>query len=131
MEHSQCRGNRGALKSSNSRMSTFGRYRGSYTMIPGDALRNLGMQPHTRSNFIMADSSCIEWEVGRTWVRIGNQSEITLVMFANEDTEPLLGAYTLQGMLLAVDTPNERLVPVPDLLKTGTVFDSQYPALPG
>ena len=102
-----------------------------YTRIPGDVLRDLGVQPHTRSNFIMADGSYIEREVGRTWVRIGNQSEITLVVFANEDTEPLLGAYMLQGMLLAVDTPNERLVPVPDLLKTGTVFDSQDPALPG
>ena len=88
-----------------------------YTRIPGKVLRDLGVQPHTRSNFIMADGGYIEREVGRTSVGIGNQSEITLVVFANEDTEPLLGAYMLQGMLLAVDTPNERLVSVPGLLK--------------
>ncbi len=89
----------------------------SYTMIPGNILRDLGVEPHTQFNFIMADGSYIEREVGRTWVRIGNQLEITLVVFANEDAEPLLGSYTLQGMLLAVDTPNERLVSVPGLLK--------------
>ena len=89
----------------------------SYTMIPGSILRALGVEPHTQFNFIMADGSYIEREVGRTWVRIGDQSEITLVVFANEDAEPLLGAYTLQGMPLAVDTPNERLVSVPGLLK--------------
>ena len=89
----------------------------SYTMVPGNVLRGLGIEPHTQFNFIMDDGSYIEREVGRTWVRIGNQSEITLVVFANEEAEPLLGAYTLQGMLLAVDTPNERLVSVPGLLK--------------
>ena len=89
----------------------------SYTMIPGNLLKGLGVEPHIRFNFIMADGNQIERDVGRTWVRIGNQSEVTLVVFANEDSEPLLGAYTLQGMLLAVDTPNERLVSVPGLLK--------------
>ena len=91
--------------------------RARYTMIPGDLLRGLGVEPHTRFNVIMADGNHIERDVGRTWVRIGKQSEVTLVVFANEDSEPLLGAYTLQGMLLAVDTPNERLVSVPGLLK--------------
>ncbi len=33
------------------------------------------------------------------------------------DAEALLGAYALRGLLLAVDTPNEQLVPVPGLLK--------------
>ncbi len=90
----------------------------SYTMIPGNILKDLGVEPHTQFNFIMADGSYIEREVGRTWVRVGNQSEITLVVFANEDAEPLLGSYTLQGMLLAVDTPNERLISVPGLSKS-------------
>ena len=41
---------------------------------------------------------------------------VTLAVFADNDTEALLGAYTLQGMLLAVDTPNELLILVDGLL---------------
>ena len=41
---------------------------------------------------------------------------VGLVIFGLEDTEPLLGAHTLQGLLLAADPVNERLVSVPGLL---------------
>ena len=37
-------------------------------------------------------------------------------MFGDEDVEPILGAYSLQGLLLAVDTPNEQLVTTQGLL---------------
>ena len=50
-------------------------------------------------------------------MRIDGKKEVTLVVFADEGTEALLGAYTLQGMLLAVDTPNEQLISVDGLLK--------------
>lgn len=43
--------------------------------------------------------------------------EITLVVFADEEVEPLLGAYSLQGLMLGVESPNERLVPVDALME--------------
>ena len=55
--------------------------------------------------------------VGRSWIRIGDRSEITLVVLADDDVEPLLGAYSLQGLMLGVDSPNERIVPVNALMK--------------
>ena len=88
----------------------------SYTTVPASILRELGVPAHQRATFILADGRRIERKVGRTWARINGKSEITLVVFGEEGTEPLLGAYTLQGLLLTVDSPNERLLPTPGLL---------------
>ena len=89
----------------------------SYSAIPASVLASLGVEPHDRVNFILADGGVIQRDVGRTWMRIDGKKEVTLVVFADEGTEALLGAYTLQGMLLAVDTPNEQLISVDGLLK--------------
>ena len=42
---------------------------------------------------------------------------ITWVIFGEERAAALLGAYTLEGLLLAVDPYNERLIPVVGSLK--------------
>ena len=89
----------------------------SYTVIPAALLRQLGVEAHDRVTFILADGTQILRDVGRTWIRVMEKSEVTLVVFGNDEAEALLGAYALQGLLLAVDTPNEQLVPVPGLLK--------------
>ena len=87
----------------------------SLTAIPGSLLRRLGVTTHTRYTFELADGREIERDVGRTWIRIGDRSEITPVMFNDEDTDPLLGSISVHGLMLAVDSPNERLIPAPRL----------------
>ncbi len=88
----------------------------SFTTLPGPFLYSLGVTPHDRFTFTMADGRQIRRDVGQTWIRIGDRSVITLVVFGDENVEPLLGAYSLQGLVLAVDPPNERLIPSPRLL---------------
>ena len=88
----------------------------SYTTVPSSVLRNMTVTAHDRVTFILADGRRVQRDLGRTWVRIQGKSEITLVVFGDEESEALLGAYTLQGLLLGVDTPNDRLVPVLGLL---------------
>ncbi len=88
----------------------------SYTSMPATILRRLGVPVRDQVTFILADGNQILRNVGQTWIRIDGKSVITLIVFGDEDAAPLLGAYTLQGLLLGVDTPNERLVPVPGLL---------------
>jgi clan AA aspartic protease len=89
----------------------------SYTVVPRSVLRRLGVTAHEHVPFVLADGRLIYRDVGRTWIRVNEKSEITLVVFGDDDTEALLGAYALQGLLLTVDTPNERLVPARGLLK--------------
>ena len=87
----------------------------SITAIPAPILHRLGVTPHDRDTFILADGRVIEREIGQAWLRVSDRSVITLVMFADEETPSLLGAYSLQGLRLAVDSPTERLIPSPRL----------------
>ena len=75
----------------------------SLTTVPASTLRRLGVTPHTRYTFELADGREIERAVGRTWIRLGDRSEITPVMFNDEDTAPLLGSISVHGLMLAVD----------------------------
>ncbi len=50
--------------------------------------------------------------MGRTWVRVDGQQEFTQVVFAGVETEPILGAVTLEEMGLAVDPVRRSLQPV-------------------
>ena len=88
----------------------------TYTTAPASILQRLGVTPHDRVPFIMADGRRIERQVGRTRVRVDGKAEVTLVVFGDEGVEALLGAYTLEGLRLGIDPANERLVPTPGLL---------------
>ena len=54
--------------------------------------------------------------MGRVWVTIDGASEVSLVIFGEDDTPPLLGAYTLEGLRLAADPVQRRLVPTRSIL---------------
>ena len=88
----------------------------SVTTLPGSLLRELGVTPHDQLTFVLADGRRIQRDVGQTWVRIDGRAIITQVVFGDESVQPILGAYTLQGLMLAVDTPNETLVRTEALL---------------
>ena len=88
----------------------------TYTALPASLLQSLGVSPHERWPFELADGRTVERDVGRTWVQIDDRSEIVPVVFADEDSEALLGAVTLEIFRLAVDPVRRRLVPVPGLL---------------
>ncbi len=86
-------------------------------MLPRALLDRLGVRPRDRVTFELADGRANEYDVGETTVRIGNRVRTTLVIFADNGSQPLLGAYTLEAFLLAIDPVNRRLVPVRGLLK--------------
>ncbi len=88
----------------------------SYTMVPGSLLQQLGVVPHTSRRFFLADGRAIERQMGRGWVRLDGQMEMTLLVFGDEGTAVLLGAYTLEALGLGVDPVDRRLVPVPGVL---------------
>ena len=87
----------------------------TYTVIPRPLLERLRVEPRERAKFRLADERVIERDVGQTWIRIEGKSVITLVVFAEEDASPLLGAYALEGLLLAADPVTQSLVPVEGL----------------
>jgi len=88
----------------------------SYTALPASFLQRLGVSPHERRLFELADGSMVERDMGQTWVRIDGRTAIVPVVFGDEGVEALLGAVTLEIFGLAVDPVRRRLVPVPGLL---------------
>jgi clan AA aspartic protease len=88
----------------------------SYTVVPGPLLERLGVTRETIEAFVLADGRTVEFALGETRVRIDGRTVTTLVVFGAPDVRPLLGAYTLEGLRLAPDPVNRRLVPAPPLL---------------
>ena len=82
-----------------------------YTTLPARLLRDLGIAPMGKRRFLVADGRRVEMEYGRAWATIDGESEITIVAFGADDAPPVLGAYTLEGLALAVDPSSQRLVP--------------------
>lgn len=88
----------------------------TYTTVPRTLLERLGVTPHARDVFMLADGRRMERDIGRAWVRIDGRAEMTLVVFGEPEAPALLGAYALEGLRLAADPVGRRLVPVPGLL---------------
>ena len=83
----------------------------AYTTIPARLLRELGIEPMGQRQFMLADGQRVWMDYGQAWVTVGEESVITIVVFSEDDAPPLLGAYTLEGLALAVDPLHQRLVP--------------------
>ena len=83
----------------------------NFTCLPASVLRELDIRPTRQVLSQLADGSMVEEQIGRATVRVEGMEEITIVLFAGESAPALLGAYTLEGFLLAVDPVEKRLVP--------------------
>ena len=83
----------------------------SFTMVPADLLSELGVSPTGTVTLELADGRRVGYDIGRAMASIGERTEATLVVFGEENTDPLLGAYTLEGLRLAVDPVHGRLIP--------------------
>lgn len=88
----------------------------AYSMLPGNLLRQLGIEPSYTSAFEFADGRRINMDIGEARATINGTSVTTLVIFGEDDVPALLGAYTLEGLRLAVDPINQRLVPATPIL---------------
>ena len=89
----------------------------TYTTLPGSLLARMGVAQEGYRRFELADNRVVEYPIGQARIRLEGQELIVLVVFALEDTDPLLGATALEIFGLGVDPIKQRLAPVPALLK--------------
>lgn len=82
-----------------------------YTVAPARLLRELGITPLRKRVFEMGDGRRIEMDLGEARATIDGTSVTTIVVFGDDAASALLGAYTLEGLGLAVDPLGQRLVP--------------------
>lgn len=90
----------------------------TFTTAPADILEGLGVQRERQVRLRLEDDRVIERDVGETYVRLNGQTLRTLVVFSDAGEPTLLGVYTLEAALLAVDPLGQRLIPTDALMMT-------------
>jgi clan AA aspartic protease len=89
----------------------------TYSWVPADLLRRLGVEPEEEWPFVLADGREVTYPIGSVRLRFAGRTRSTVTVFGVPDSEPLLGVVTLEELGLAADPVNRRLIPVPGLLK--------------
>ena len=84
----------------------------TYTALPGDLLRRLGVPVAEIAQSELADGSMAPIEVGDTIIRLEGRQFPTPVIFGGDGGPSLLGVMALERARLAVDPLNGRLIPV-------------------
>jgi len=82
-----------------------------YTWIPGKKLETIGVEREKKDlRFVMANGQVITRSVGFAIIRVAKAFTIDEVVFAEPGDQVLLGARTLEGLNLAVDSRQKKLV---------------------
>ena len=89
----------------------------SFTSAPASLLDELGVVPKAKVEMELADGRTNLYDIGEARATIGERSATTWVIFGEDDARPLLGAYTLEGLLLTVDPRKLEVVPAPYFLR--------------
>jgi len=81
-----------------------------YTWVPGQLLRQMGLQPAEKIEFTMANGKPEFRDVVEAVMRLDGRVRHTICIFGEDNDLVLLGAYALEGFGLAADPVNRRLV---------------------
>jgi predicted aspartyl protease len=84
-----------------------------YSFVPRDTLARLGIAPHSRLRFRLADGSVIERDRGDALFFYKNQQGAAPVIFAEREDATLLGAVTLESLGFVLDAVRRDLMPLP------------------
>ena len=88
----------------------------TYTMLPASLLTSLGVSPTGKRVLRFPNGERIRMDIGEAAIRIDGRVRTAIVVFADEDSRPILGMVTLEAFSVAVDTVNQRLIPKPAFL---------------
>lgn len=89
----------------------------SYTSLPEGMLDELAIERDEIRQFELADNRIVEYPLGETRVRVEGREKTVPVVFAPDDTMPLVDATTLEILGLGIDPILGKLVPVNALRK--------------
>jgi len=82
-----------------------------YTWLPAATLEKVGVKREKKDvSFIMTNGQVVTRSVGFAIIRVGKFFTIDEVVFAEKGDLALLGARTLEGLNLVVDSARRRLV---------------------
>ena len=82
-------------------------------LVPGSYLRAIGIEPRSTRKYELADGSEVDMDVAGVELEFMGDMIGATVIFAPDDTEPILGRVALESMGLVVDPDTERLKRLP------------------
>jgi predicted aspartyl protease len=91
-----------------------------YSFVPRAVLERLGIQPHARQRFRLADGSTIDRDRGDALFFYKGHRGAAPVIFAEEADATLLGAVTLESLGFVLDAVRRDLLPLPMVI-AGTI----------
>ena len=75
----------------------------SYTALPVEVVRLLGLKPSFEQTFSLADGTRIKRKIGNALVKLEGKEVATPVILGQKGDEALLGVLTLEGLGLVLD----------------------------
>ena len=91
-----------------------------YSFVPRGVLERLGITPHSRQRFRLADGSTIERDRGDATFFYKSQQGAAPVIFGEPGDATLLGAVTLESLGLVLDAVRRDLMPLPMVVAGST-----------
>jgi clan AA aspartic protease len=86
-----------------------------YTWLPRAVFDRLDVKPSGKRRFQTADGRIVNRNVAELVIRIDGETATTICVLGDPGDQVLLGAYALEGVSMAADPVNERLVPMPSI----------------
>ena len=87
-----------------------------YSVIPAALLRKLGVKPHSKRTFILADGSEITRKIGDVLFGLNGRKGAAPVIFGEKQDSTLLGSVSLEALGMALDPMKRELRPLPMVL---------------
>jgi clan AA aspartic protease len=81
--------------------------------VPGNRLREIGIEPDGRRTYELADGSEVALEIAAVKLEFMGEVVGATVIFGNDNAEPLLGVTALESVGIEVDPRNQRLKRLP------------------
>jgi predicted aspartyl protease len=82
------------------------------SVVPASVLGELGVVRERGQDFTLADGSHVTYDIGEVNFAVGDRSATSKVVFAPEGVTPLLGAVTLEGLMLMLNPVTRELLPM-------------------
>jgi clan AA aspartic protease len=87
-----------------------------YSFVPRELLTRLGIMPHSRQRFRLADGSTIERDRGDALFFYQHHRGAAPVIFGEAGDATLLGAVTLESLGYVLDAVRRDLMPLPTVV---------------
>jgi clan AA aspartic protease len=87
-----------------------------YSVVPATVLRKLGVKPHSKRVFTLADGTEITRQIGDVTFRANGRQGAAPVIFGEKGDSTLLGIVSLEALGMMLDPMRRELRPLPMIL---------------